>query len=254
MAHVVDLHRTEGPGTDVEHDLGALHAARREPRQEQLREVQTRGRCGDAAGLARVDGLVALAIRWSVLAADVGGQRRVAEALERLVFADPVRNEAHRAHDGLGAGRCVVRQRLVRGVGLDEDAQAGADLDAHPRAQAPAGPQHRVPDPAAAAPHQQDLGLAAALAAPDEARREDAAAVRDQQVAGAQALRQLREAPVLDGARAAVEHQKPRGVARGERRLRDELGGERVLVGRELEVGVGSLIGGSAPGRASGGS
>ena len=198
--------------------------------------MQTRGRCGDAAGLARVDGLVALAIRRCVRAADVGGQRRVPKALERLVFAHPVRNEAHRAHDGLGAGRCFVRLRLMRSVGLDEDAQARADLDAHPRAQAPAGTQHCVPDPAAAAPHQQDLGLAAALAAPEQARREDAAAVRDQQVAGAQALRQLREAPVLDSARASVEHQQPRGVARGERRLCDELAGQRVVVGGEPVV------------------
>ena len=75
-------------------------------------------------------------------------------------------------------------------------------------------------------------------AAPEQAGREDAAAIRDEEVAGAEQIRQIGEAAVLDAARRAVEHQQPRRVALGERLLGNELGRQRVVVGRDLEVGV----------------
>ena len=77
------------------------------------------------------------------------------------------------------------------------------------------------------APHEQDLGLAAARPAAEEASREDAAAVRDEKVAGAEELRKVGEGAVLEGAGRTVEHEQPRGVALGERLLGDELRRQR---------------------------
>ena len=52
---------------------------------------------------------------------------------------------------------------------------------------------------------------------------EDASVVADEQVAGSEQRWQIRETPVFDCARRAVEHEQPARAALGERRLRDQI-------------------------------
>ena len=72
-------------------------------------------------------------------------------------------------------------------------------------------------------PLEQHLDAPAGRLAPDDARRQHARVVEDEQVAGAQELRQLGEQPILDGARGAVEHEQTARAPLGERHLRDQL-------------------------------
>jgi len=79
---------------------------------------------------------------------------------------------------------------------------------------------------------QQTLDDTAARdAAAKEPRRKHPRVVHDDEVAGAQQLRQVRDRPVLDRTAAAVEAQQTGRAALRDRLLRDELG-------RQIEVEV----------------
>ena len=83
-----------------------------------------------------------------------------------------------------------------------------------------------------AAPNQQAFdGAAGGNAAAQQARRKDARVVDHQEVAGRQAVGQLREAAVRDGARYPIEVKQPRRASVGGRLLGDQ-------AGRQVEVEV----------------
>jgi hypothetical protein len=99
----------------------------------------------------------------------------------------------------------------------------------------PEGPRSRIP--VLRAPQQQALHRATGRIAPaEQARRENARVVHDQQVAGVEQPRQVRHDRALGGACRAVERQQARGAPPFGRRLRDE-------VLREVEVEVGDVHG-----------
>ena len=78
--HRLAVERAKGAGPDVEDDLGALDAARRQAFEEPGREVEACRRGRDRTGLPRIDRLVAREVGVGVLvafAADVRGQGRL---------------------------------------------------------------------------------------------------------------------------------------------------------------------------------
>ena len=95
-------------------------------------------------------------------------------------------------------------------------------------------------DPRVAArrrPDQKALGGAAAgQPDADQARREDARVVDDQQIAGAEQRRQVVEGEMRDAPARAIERHEPAAAARGRRLLRDQLV-------REIEIEVGDVHG-----------
>ena len=102
---VVARRRSTSTGRKVPGPTWSTTSARSMPRaarrsRSARREVQARGRRGDAAGLARVDGLVALAVRGRVGAADVGRQRHVAVRARARVDVAVVRRSDDRGAAG----------------------------------------------------------------------------------------------------------------------------------------------------------
>src|SRR5262249_2923411 len=79
LGHVVDAHRREGAGADVERDRDVVEAG-----QHLVGEVQARRRRRDRAGRAGEDGLVALSVvlRWAGGAIDVRRQRQLPPVVE----------------------------------------------------------------------------------------------------------------------------------------------------------------------------
>src|SRR5260370_41617809 len=80
---VVHPHRLEGAGADVQGDEGMANSPFLERGKNVRVEMQARGRRGDCARSARIDGLIALEIAAFRLAADVGRQGRLAVRLEK---------------------------------------------------------------------------------------------------------------------------------------------------------------------------
>ena len=235
LAHVLGLDRPERAGAHVQDELGALDAALAQALEESGGEVEAGGRGGHGARLAGVDRLVPIPVRGRVRAADVGRQGHVAVPLEGRLGVEAVEEKADAAQ---GRRRVAGRGRPRLGA-LDPDAQARPDVDDDPRPQASAGAHHGLPEVRLEAPHEQDLGLATARPAAEEAGGKDAAAVRDEKVAGAEELREIGKGAVLEGAGRALEHEQPRGVPRGERLLRDELRRQLEVVRADLVVGAG---------------
>jgi hypothetical protein len=77
----------------------------------------------------------------------------------------------------------------------------------------------------------------------EEAGRQDAGIVKDQQITRAEQVRELSEAGILEGAGVAVEVEHTRGSAIGKRLLRDQLLGKVEI---ELRNQHCSIIGGAA--------
>src|SRR4051812_38875730 len=78
----LSMDRLKRSQPDVQRDLRDLNAAFFDLRQDLRREVQAGGRSGDRAALARVDGLVTVAIEGRILAGDVRWKRHVTELLD----------------------------------------------------------------------------------------------------------------------------------------------------------------------------
>src|SRR5207237_8696370 len=79
----------EGAGADVEGGESGFDAGLLDLSFQLFGKVQRGGRCGDSAGLAREDGLVALAVEVvarvaGAVALDVGREGHAADALEQL--------------------------------------------------------------------------------------------------------------------------------------------------------------------------
>ena len=120
-------------------------------RRQQLRgEVQARGRRRRRAGMARVDGLVALGI--GRLLVDVRRQRHLAGALERL----PIRDVPA---DGPGTHAAPGRPSSSRVSDLDRELAGGQRLA---RPQTAGGPGQRLPAAVGLRLEQEHLDRAAA--------------------------------------------------------------------------------------------
>ena len=105
------------------------------------------------------------------------------------------------------------------------DTAVSAEADAVALAQALAGLRERLPVRAVDALMQEHGDVGRGLAAPDAAAGQrggnDAGIVEDEDVAGAQQLRQIAHDAVFETRR--FDHQEPRGVARDRRTKRDPL-------------------------------
>lgn len=211
IADVFDLHGPKGSGPNVQQNLGDIDAGITKPRKERLGEVEACGRCGDAAGLVRIDGLVALAIgaaRWAI---DVWRQRDLPDALE--------------------PGRDLVRGTLepnltarvgFLGAGEDGELQAACGLDRVAGAQAAAGADETLPGTRATGTEKKYFSGAAAGTLGRNPRGKDPAAIDDEQVPGSQERGQVAEEVVLEASRLAIEKKKARSVSLGGRLLGDE--------------------------------
>jgi hypothetical protein len=201
----------ERPRAHVKEDLADRDPAITKPAEQAFREVQARGRGGDAPGLTGVDGLVAHAIEGRVCSIDVGRKGKSAEAFEQ--FEDiGLSLESH------GAGAIRVDGDNAAALGL-------AELDHRPRlelaARADEGAEFLgVPG---FGKQVQNLGPATALSSTEQARGKDAAAIHHQEVALPKQIGKGGEAVVLDRSAASVQGEEPRGVPVRERFLRDQL-------------------------------
>ena len=208
----------KGAEADVEGDVGDLDAAVGDGLEDFRREVQAGGGRGDRAGLAGVDGLVALAVFGSVFAVNVGRQGDVAGALERGV---KVGNglEADGALAVFTMGDDLSLQAAVAEADdfAGEDFAPGAD-EGEPL---PLGELLGEHDLDAAGDVVAGLGMeAGALAV--EAGGDDAGVVEDEEVAGLKEGGKVAEVAVGEGSGGAVEGEHARGGAVGEGFLRDE--------------------------------
>jgi hypothetical protein len=98
VANVVDIDGAEGAGADVQDELRPLYAPSIETVEELLGEVQTRGRGGDAPGLAGVDRLVAVSVAGGIGATDVRREGDVPVLLDGLGRIELFGEEANGAH------------------------------------------------------------------------------------------------------------------------------------------------------------
>jgi hypothetical protein len=160
----------------------------------------------------------------------------VTQSLQDLVESPFARPELH-APAAAGEVGCFE----------DLDLESRAHEDRAARAQAPARPQEHFPLVLAAAPHQQDFGLASSCPRAEEPSGEDAAPVQHHEVPRAQQLRQVAEVPVLQAAAPPLEDEETRGVALGEGLLRDGALRQRVVEVRELQNSFFWGAGGSFP-------
>ncbi len=79
---------------------------------------------------------------------------------------------------------------------FDPHPEGRRDLHLDPGTEAAARTEEGVPEVGTAAPDEEDLGLAPARAAPQEASRQDPAPVEDEEVPGAEEVRKIAEGPV----------------------------------------------------------
>ena len=84
FGEVFAAHRLEGAGADMQREPAELDAQRLQPCEQGFVEVQAGGGCGDRAGRARVDRLVAVAVHGFVAARNVWRQWHVAGAFQLL--------------------------------------------------------------------------------------------------------------------------------------------------------------------------
>ncbi len=196
VLHLFDLDGAERPRPDVQDHKGPLDAPGGQGFEEGGGEVEAGGGSGHAARLARVDRLVAFAIRGLVRAADVGREGDVAPSEERRLGV------------GIPGQEADPSERAPRLSTLDAHHQVVGHLDCRARPQPPSRPDQRVPGPVRLPPHQEDFGLPAARAPAEQPRREHPATVQDQEIAGIQNGRELAEPTVGDRARPAVEDEQ----------------------------------------------
>ena len=118
---VLHLYGLERPRADVQYHFGAIHAALGDRGEQLGGEVQSGRRCGDGAGLARVDRLVALDVGCFVHARDVRRQRDVAVCLDRLFYRATLGAQQHDSGAALRDGEDVdveARRDLHGAAGL----------------------------------------------------------------------------------------------------------------------------------------
>ena len=186
LRRILGLHRQEGAGPYVQGDEMSGNAARRQGGKELRRKMQPGGRCGHRPGLARIDGLVALGIcrNRRPTAGDVGGQRRIAQRLDRFVEIGPMQAEGKLHLAGLA-------DRDDGGIELAQQADATivAKADAIATLQALGGPRKGQPAAFVQALVQIEGDRRPLLPPPTlsaQGGANDAGVVEDQRIAGVQ--------------------------------------------------------------------
>ena len=243
---VVGLHRQERARPDMQRHLVHGDAARREPRQQLVGEMQARGRRRDRALVAREQGLVvgAVLLVGRALAGDIGRQRHVAPLGDGLVEHRPVERERQRHLAALALA-------LDRGVELAEE----ADLALLAEADDVAGSSFFAGRTKARQrePSSRSVSVASIFGSvPRPMRRPVSRAgitlvsLTTSASPGSSRSGRSRTPSVVELRRAArPHHQQPRRVARRRRPQRDALG-------RQVEVEeVGAHVGLSLPAQAS---
>ncbi len=111
----LDTQRGEGAEADVEGDAGDFDAASGESVEDLRSKVQAGGGCCDGASFAGVNGLVALAIGGLIVAADIGRQWHVADAVE----------DGEEIVDRLEAEQTLAEVVTLQDLGLKFDCTGG---------------------------------------------------------------------------------------------------------------------------------
>jgi hypothetical protein len=225
--------RLEGAQTDMERDLGGVHALGCESREDFGGEMQARGGRGDGdlAGAVGVNGLVAckvLAALGAVGAFDVGREGHFAEAVgdggNGLVVGRAETNQ-RRAVVELGQDFTGERARFVGERRADRKFFAGTD-EATPHAFAVGGASTGL----SAGAEEKAFDLPAGRAAGVEPGGEDGGVIAEKSVAGAEKIAGGRQ---TYGARPCGRSDRRRAgamlVATRGRRLCDEMRRERVV-------------------------
>ena len=192
----------------MQRNIAYLHAARGDLLQQLRREMQTGGRCGGAAQLLGVHGLIAL--RVLKLRLYVGRQRHFAKALQHfeenalVMEADyPVPALGHAFHR---SRKLTVAKGQLR---------AGLRLSARTAQAFPAA----VPKVA----QQHQLHAAAGESAADKSRGQYTGVIQNKAVPLPQQVGELIKMHMLNFTRSLIQMQKPRMVALLQRSLRDQL-------------------------------
>lgn len=223
LAEVVHPHRLEGAGAHVQREPGAVRAVGLDAFEQSLVEMQAgRGR-SDRAGVAREHGLVARLVGFAGGALDVGRQRQLAVALEQREQVFTLRKAQvkefanateHLDLEGIGKAQAAAGfGRLARAHLRERLVRTDRALDQH-------------------------LDLAATVLDAMQPCVDDAGVVEYEQVARPDQVGERAEACVRERGRLArlrCQHQQTACAALGQRCLRDQLGGERVVEVTERE-------------------
>ncbi len=189
-----------------------LDAGARERRKHRVIEMQSGGGGGRRSGMARVDGLVALGIRFVRGARDVRRQRHLAVALQILVerfdALEAQAEEAAIALDDGGAHSAGQQQNAAR-MGRMARAKLEHGFVRAKRA------------------FEQQLDFAARRAQRVDPRPDHARVVENDQIAAREKPRQLGESTI--GERCARHVQQPASAARFGRCLSDQLRRQRIV-------------------------
>jgi hypothetical protein len=172
-------------------------------------EVQACRRCGDGAGSARIDGLIAFAIAAFRRARDVGRQRHFAVSLE----------ERHHVARKLQMEQIALSFEHVRALAAGKT-HDGALL------QTLARPQMNERGPRGQRALEQNLDAPAALLTAEYPRRDHARIVENQEILGCKQGRQIAKLKVAPGSRGPVQHQHAAGGAHRRGTLGNEFLGE----------------------------
>ncbi len=212
---VLDRDGAEGSEADVEGEEDDGDALRLQAGEHGCVEVEAGGRGGDGAAAAGVDRLVALAVGGARLAADVGRQRWLAQAREKVVERFIGLEEQ-------------LAEALLAGGG-HRGAEARAEAQRLPYPDALGRPGERLPEERLARAEEENLHLAAGDATAVQAGGDHARVVEDQAVAGAQVPGQVGEAAVIEDVTGATQDHHARGRPLRCGPLGDEVVGQVVI-------------------------
>ena len=202
--------RAERIQPHMQGDEGQLHPLIPQGEQQLRREMQSRCRRSSAAQRARIHRLIALRVVQGLM--NVRRQGHLPDAVE--IRLDGLR-EHHRALAAFPARLhlSVEREGLVTPQQLH--------VASHARARST---HERPPTVLAQVPQQQNFDFATAgRLPPKQPRRDDAALIGDEQIAGMKVVPQLPEAAMFQRTGVAVNDEQPRAVPGLHRLLRDEL-------------------------------
>ena len=215
---VLDGIRRHGPeraDPHVEREEGHGHARRVEPAEELGCEVKAGGRRRDGAGPLGVDRLVALFVQARTRGpVNVRRQRRHAQPGQQV-------RDRRALHAQDRAALLAVLQQ--HGARLGPEADRVADL------RAARGVHQHFPRAGDAFFQEQDFHLAARGLGAEYAGRDHPGIVGHQQVVRPEEVRQVPDAPMVQGAGPALDDQHPRLVAPGRGLLGDPVGGQLVI-------------------------
>ena len=211
---IIDLHRPKRIDADVQSDGCSLDSVPMQSVEDLGREVKSGSGRRSASVHRRVDGLVTLAI--GEMFVNIGRQGSEPDRVESLVQAIEI-EESQSSQGGAFGGLRDFR------VEPDPEAQLGPEperlgrLDygfVHTRGQLR---------------QQEGLYGAAGFLLPDEPRGGNPRVIHNEEIARKHQLGDVAEVPVLDST-GLMKHQEPRGRSIIQRKLRNELLGQVVVV------------------------